>query len=108
MLLEALTALRFILPSLLFCCSFYNWTTHASTSNSSPNFEVVYDDPGGLLFRSKRDKKLLNVDPSVSLWLSFTKGKETVRSVHCGIRGSGVFDVTSQRLRSSLYTLGDS
>ncbi|XP_075903126.1 cilia- and flagella-associated protein 299 [Nelusetta ayraudi] len=45
---------------------FYNWTTHASTSNSSPNFEVVYDDPGGLLFRSKRDKKLLNVDPSTA------------------------------------------
>lgn len=55
-----------ILAACRFCfCSFYNWTTHSSTSNSSPNFEVVHGDPGGLRFRSKRDKKLLNVDPSV-------------------------------------------
>uniref|UniRef100_A0A3B4WCD6 Cilia- and flagella-associated protein 299 n=1 Tax=Seriola lalandi dorsalis TaxID=1841481 RepID=A0A3B4WCD6_SERLL len=42
---------------------FYNWKTQVSTSNSSPNFEVIYDDPNGLLFKNKRDKKILNVDP---------------------------------------------
>ncbi|XP_029367316.1 cilia- and flagella-associated protein 299 isoform X2 [Echeneis naucrates] len=43
---------------------YYNWKTQVSTSNSSPNFQVIYDDPNGLLFKNKRDKKLLNVDPS--------------------------------------------
>ncbi|KAA8592462.1 hypothetical protein FQN60_017917, partial [Etheostoma spectabile] len=43
--------------------SYYNWKTQVSTSNSSPNFEVIYDDPNGLLFKNKRDKKILNVDP---------------------------------------------
>uniref|UniRef100_A0A3B5BIR4 Cilia- and flagella-associated protein 299 n=1 Tax=Stegastes partitus TaxID=144197 RepID=A0A3B5BIR4_9TELE len=42
---------------------YYNWKTQVSTSNSSPNFEVIYDDPNGLLFKNKRDKKILNVDP---------------------------------------------
>uniref|UniRef100_A0A3B3UJ39 Cilia- and flagella-associated protein 299 n=1 Tax=Poecilia latipinna TaxID=48699 RepID=A0A3B3UJ39_9TELE len=39
---------------------YYNWKTQTSTSNSSPNFEVIYDDPNGLLFKSKRDKTMLN------------------------------------------------
>uniref|UniRef100_A0A8C2XU89 Cilia- and flagella-associated protein 299 n=1 Tax=Cyclopterus lumpus TaxID=8103 RepID=A0A8C2XU89_CYCLU len=42
---------------------YYNWKTQVSTSNSSPNFEVIYDDPNGLLFKNKMDKKILNVDP---------------------------------------------
>ncbi|XP_044053882.1 cilia- and flagella-associated protein 299 isoform X2 [Siniperca chuatsi] len=42
---------------------YYNWKTQVSTSNSSPNFEVIYDDPNGLLFKNKRDKKILNVEP---------------------------------------------
>uniref|UniRef100_A0A3B3UJ29 Cilia- and flagella-associated protein 299 n=1 Tax=Poecilia latipinna TaxID=48699 RepID=A0A3B3UJ29_9TELE len=37
---------------------YYNWKTQTSTSNSSPNFEVIYDDPNGLLFKSKRDKTI--------------------------------------------------
>lgn len=47
--------------------SYYNWKTQVSTSNSSPNFEVIYDNPNGLLFKNKRDKKILNVDPMVGL-----------------------------------------
>ncbi|XP_043968349.1 cilia- and flagella-associated protein 299 isoform X4 [Gambusia affinis] len=39
---------------------YYNWKTQTSTSNSSPNFEVIYDDPNGLLFKSKRDKTMLD------------------------------------------------
>ncbi|XP_062418620.1 cilia- and flagella-associated protein 299 [Pungitius pungitius] len=42
---------------------YYNWRTQVSTSNSSHNFEVIYDDPHGLLFKNKRDNKVLNVDP---------------------------------------------
>ncbi|KAM8759696.1 cilia- and flagella-associated protein 299 isoform 7-T7 [Acanthopagrus schlegelii] len=42
---------------------YYNWKTQVSTSNSSPNFEVIYNDPNGLLFKNTRDKKILNVDP---------------------------------------------
>uniref|UniRef100_UPI0037E7FFE6 cilia- and flagella-associated protein 299 n=1 Tax=Semicossyphus pulcher TaxID=241346 RepID=UPI0037E7FFE6 len=42
---------------------YYNWKTQVSTSNSSPNYEVIYDDPNGLLFKNKRDRKILNVDP---------------------------------------------
>uniref|UniRef100_A0A672YA46 Cilia- and flagella-associated protein 299 n=1 Tax=Sphaeramia orbicularis TaxID=375764 RepID=A0A672YA46_9TELE len=53
---------------------YYNWKTQVSTSNSSPNFEVIYDDPNGLLFKNKRDKKILNVDPSVGFFLGFFCG----------------------------------
>ncbi|KAG7465404.1 hypothetical protein JOB18_016093, partial [Solea senegalensis] len=42
---------------------YYNWKTQVSTSNSSPNFEVIYDDTSGLVFKNKRDKKTVNVDP---------------------------------------------
>ncbi|XP_037536082.1 cilia- and flagella-associated protein 299 [Nematolebias whitei] len=42
---------------------YYNWKTQVSTSNSSTNFEVIHDDPNGLLFKNKKDKKILNVDP---------------------------------------------
>lgn len=70
-----------------FCRSFYNWKTQVSASNSSPNFEVIYDDPSGLLFRSKRDKKILNVDPSVGFVdaVFLTWGRQMglfIRSVH--------------------------
>ncbi|CAG5918910.1 unnamed protein product, partial [Menidia menidia] len=42
---------------------YHNWKTLVSTSNSSPNFEAICDNPNGLLFKNKRDKKILNVDP---------------------------------------------
>lgn len=38
--------------------SFYNWDTAASTSNSSPNFQVLADNDAGLLFKNKRDRKV--------------------------------------------------
>eukprot|EP01086_Lenisia_limosa_P004058 TRINITY_DN1897_c0_g1_i1.p1 TRINITY_DN1897_c0_g1~~TRINITY_DN1897_c0_g1_i1.p1 ORF type:complete len:238 (-),score=51.41 TRINITY_DN1897_c0_g1_i1:216-929(-) len=43
--------------------SFFNWETLASTSNPTPNFQVIADDPSGLLFKNKRDRKVINVDP---------------------------------------------
>jgi hypothetical protein len=43
--------------------SFYNWETHTSTSNGTPNFQVIADNEAGLLFKNKRDRKIINVDP---------------------------------------------
>ena len=54
---------------LFFPYSYYNWKTQVSTSNSSPNFEVIYNDPNGLLFKNARDKKILNVDPLVGCFV---------------------------------------
>mmetsp|Transcript_5665 Transcript_5665/g.14333 ORF Transcript_5665/g.14333 Transcript_5665/m.14333 type:complete len:240 (-) Transcript_5665:186-905(-) len=43
--------------------SFYNWETQTSTSNATTNFQVVADNAAGLLFKNKRDRKMINVDP---------------------------------------------
>lgn len=43
--------------------SYYNWETQTSTSNSTPNFQVIADSESGLLFKNKRDRKVINVDP---------------------------------------------
>lgn len=67
--------------------SFHNWDTQVSTSNPTPNFQVIYqailvkdwlclqisdsdhwfqaiaDNEKGLLFKNKRDRKIINVDP---------------------------------------------
>merc|ERR1719164_319705 len=43
--------------------SYYNWETQTSTSNSTPNFQVIADSETGLLFKNKRDRKVINVDP---------------------------------------------
>ena len=44
--------------------SFYNWETQTSTSNATPNFQVIADNEAGLLFKNKRDRKVINVDPA--------------------------------------------
>ncbi|XP_062307331.1 cilia- and flagella-associated protein 299 [Osmerus eperlanus] len=46
--------------------SFYNWDTQVSTSNPSANYQVIAENSSGLLFKNKRDRKILNVDPKVS------------------------------------------
>lgn len=66
--------------------SYYNWDTGVATSNNSANFQVKVDEgdkddgddiakpnvnamflsAGGLLFKNKRDRKLLSVDPYVA------------------------------------------
>ena len=45
--------------------SYYNWDSQTSTSNSTDNFQVLVDPEHGLLFKSKRDRKVVNVDPEV-------------------------------------------
>lgn len=44
--------------------SYYNWETQTSTSNPTPNFHVKADNETGLLFKNKRDRKIINVDPN--------------------------------------------
>ena len=44
--------------------SYFNWETQTSTSNSTPNFQVIADNETGLLFKNKRDRKVINVDPT--------------------------------------------
>ncbi|KAG6576581.1 Pyruvate kinase [Phytophthora cinnamomi] len=46
--------------------SYYNWETQTSTSNSTPNFQVIADSETGLLFKNKRDRKVVNVDPKAN------------------------------------------
>uniref|UniRef100_K3WH77 Cilia- and flagella-associated protein 299 n=1 Tax=Globisporangium ultimum (strain ATCC 200006 / CBS 805.95 / DAOM BR144) TaxID=431595 RepID=K3WH77_GLOUD len=46
--------------------SYYNWETQTSTSNSTPNFQVIADSEAGLLFKNKRDRKVVNVDPKAN------------------------------------------
>ena len=43
--------------------SYYNWDTQLSTSNSSPYYQVISDNHQGLLFKNKRDRKIINVNP---------------------------------------------
>ncbi|TPX36329.1 hypothetical protein SmJEL517_g01536 [Synchytrium microbalum] len=43
--------------------SFFNWETSVATSSSTPNFQVVADQGKGLLFKNKRDRKIVNVNP---------------------------------------------
>ena len=45
--------------------SFFNWDAQQPTINESPNFRVDAHDDKGLLFRNKRDRKVINVNPSV-------------------------------------------
>ena len=45
--------------------SFYNWEAQVTTSNDSPNFRVDTHDEKGILFRNKRDRKVINVNPNV-------------------------------------------
>ncbi|XP_058403333.1 cilia- and flagella-associated protein 299 isoform X4 [Diceros bicornis minor] len=42
---------------------FYNWDSHIAVWNSTPNYQVIADNPEGLLFKYQRDRKILNVDP---------------------------------------------
>jgi hypothetical protein len=44
--------------------SYYNWDTQFCASNSTPNFQVIADETG-LLFKCKRDRKIIRVEPKV-------------------------------------------
>jgi hypothetical protein len=37
------------------------------SSSNTPNYQVIAENVKGLLFKNKRDRKIINVDPYVSL-----------------------------------------
>lgn len=46
--------------------SFYNWENQMIASNNTPNYQFIAESIKGILFKNKRDRKILNVDPHVS------------------------------------------
>lgn len=56
--------------------SFYNWETHTATSNATTNYVVIAENTTGLLFKNKRDRKILCVDPKAP-----SPGDNSVRAV---------------------------
>lgn len=48
--------------------SFYNWENQMIVSNNTPNYQVISESVKGLLFKNKRDRKLVNVDPNVIIF----------------------------------------
>merc|ERR1711963_1137167 len=56
--------------------SFYNWETQTSTSNPTANYQVIADSTSGLLFKNKRDRKIVNVDPKAA-----TPGDNSTRTI---------------------------
>ena len=44
--------------------SYYNWDALNCTYNDSSNFRVDANSDAGLLFRNRRDRKVINVDPN--------------------------------------------
>ena len=43
--------------------SYYSWEGQQIVYNDSPNFKVDANSEAGLLFRNRRDRKVINVDP---------------------------------------------
>lgn len=56
--------------------SYYNWKTHTLYYNNSATFQVLADNAMGLLFKHKRDRKTINVDPRAT-----TPGDNSSRTV---------------------------
>ncbi|CAM6083982.1 unnamed protein product [Calypogeia fissa] len=46
--------------------SYYNWDTKITFQNHSQNWQVIADNETGILFKNKKDRKILNVDPAVT------------------------------------------
>jgi hypothetical protein len=43
--------------------SYYNWENQTCCSNNTLNFQLITNHLDGLLFKSKRDRKIIIVDP---------------------------------------------
>ena len=44
--------------------SYYSWESQVCYINDSPNFKTDASSEEGLMFRNKRDRKLINVNPN--------------------------------------------
>merc|ERR1712146_477100 len=73
--------------------SYYNWETQTCTCNSTTNFQVSTDREDGVVFKNKRDRKIINVDPKA------TPGDNTERiEVHdAGYAQVVIFDHITRR-----------
>lgn len=76
--------------------SYYNWATQYACVNSSHNFTVKSDSLSGLLFKNKRDRKIISVDPQMSL-NSNSGDAEQRTSVQCTEYAQAVFYDRSTR-----------
>lgn len=56
--------------------SYFDWGQNKGYINESPNFRVQADGKEGLLFRNKRDRKMINVNPNEKEPGDFTTRKE--------------------------------
>lgn len=56
--------------------SYFDWSGNKGYINESPNFRVQADGKEGLLFRNKRDRKMINVNPNEKEPGDFTTRKE--------------------------------
>ena len=45
--------------------SYFHWEAQQPMMNNSPNFRVDAHDERGILFRNRRDRKVISVDPAV-------------------------------------------
>jgi hypothetical protein len=54
--------------------SYYNWENQTCCTNNTPNFQIIPTSLEGLLFKSKRDRKIIDVDPKAR-----SHGDNTVR-----------------------------
>nr|CUU98611.1 hypothetical transcript [Hymenolepis microstoma] len=45
--------------------SYLNWESQYISSSSSPNYKVIAENPNGLLFKNKRDRNIITIDPWV-------------------------------------------
>eukprot|EP00039_Didymoeca_costata_P016322 m.289627 g.289627 ORF g.289627 m.289627 type:complete len:235 (+) comp16376_c1_seq4:125-829(+) len=43
--------------------SYYNWDSQVSKSTTTANYDVITDKYAGMLFKNKKDRKIINVDP---------------------------------------------
>ena len=53
--------------------SFYNWKNQMIASNNTPNYQVIAENVKGLLFKNKRDRKIISVDPHVKFNFNLKK-----------------------------------
>ena len=43
--------------------SYFNYATKKASSSPSPQFQIIADSTQGILFKSRRDRRLVKVDP---------------------------------------------
>jgi len=50
-----------------FDLSYYNWETKIAISNTTANWQVIAENETGVILKNKKDRKVLNVNPTAGL-----------------------------------------